>query len=162
MTRPPDPALDRFLDGLAPPHRKIVAALRRAVAAAAPTAKETALWGGLSYHRPWVGGRVKGAVCQITAKRNEVRLDFIHGVRLRDPHGLLRGKLLSKRFVPIPTADEAERPGLAALIREAAAFDPGTPAQAPRRRIAAIAENTEEARCTPSGTGSAPTTRSST
>jgi hypothetical protein len=78
----------------------------------------------LSYHRPEVGGRVKGAVCQIGVKRGQVRLDFIHGVRLVDALGLLQGDRLSKRFIPIRTIADAKRSEITALIREAAALDP--------------------------------------
>jgi hypothetical protein len=53
-----------------------------------------------------------------------VRLDFIHGIRLADPGGVLQGNRLSKRFVPIGTVADAERPELIAPIREAAALDP--------------------------------------
>jgi hypothetical protein len=87
-----------------------------------PHAEESLVWGGLSYHLPQVGGRIKGAVCQIVAKNGQVRLDFIHGIRLADPSGLLQGDRVSKRFVPIGTVADAERPEIAALIREAAAL----------------------------------------
>jgi hypothetical protein len=53
-------------------------------------------------------------------EKGQVRLDFIHGVRLTDPLRLLQGNRLSKRFIPISSKAEAERPELAALIREAA------------------------------------------
>jgi hypothetical protein len=66
----------------------------------------------------------KGAVCQIAVKRGQVRLDFIHGIRLVDPSALLRGHRLSKRFIPIGSVADAQRPEVAALIREAAALDP--------------------------------------
>jgi hypothetical protein len=89
-----------------------------------PHAEESLLWGSLSYHRPQVGGRVKGAVCQIVVKGDQVRLDFIHGIRLADPCGLLQGDGVSKRFVPIGAVADAERPEVTALIREAAALDP--------------------------------------
>jgi hypothetical protein len=113
-----------FLAGLGPEVRERVVALRRVVRAVAPEAEESVLWGGLSYHRPSVGGRVKGAVCQIVAKGTKVRLEFIHGVRLADPHGVLRGKRISKRFVPIGSPADARRPEVAALIRAASALDP--------------------------------------
>jgi hypothetical protein len=116
--------LREFLDGLAPEARELVSALRSVIRRNAPQTEETVLWGGLSYHHPHVGGRVKGAVCQIVAKRGEVRLDFIHGIRLADPRGLLQGKRVSKRFVPIRTAADAAQPEIAALIREAASLDP--------------------------------------
>jgi hypothetical protein len=99
-------------------------ALRKVIRQAAPEAAESVVWGALSYHRPAVGGRVKGAVCLIVVKGGRVRLDFIHGVRLSDPRRLLRGDAVSKRHVGIATAAEAERPEIAALIRQAAALDP--------------------------------------
>jgi hypothetical protein len=37
---------------------------------------------------------------------------------------MLQGDGVSKRFVPIGTVEDAERPEIAALIREAAALDP--------------------------------------
>jgi hypothetical protein len=116
--------LKAFLDALSPETRQLVLALRNVVRRTVPEAEETLLWGGLSYHRPEVGGRVKGAVCQIGAKDGKVRLDFIHGIRLVDPRRLLAGDRLSKRFVPIATLADAERPEVAGLIREAAALDP--------------------------------------
>ena len=116
--------LKAFLDALPPDTRQLVLALRDVIRRTAPHAEESLLWGSLSYHRPQVGGRVKGAVCQIVAKDGQVRLDFIHGIRLADPGGLLHGDRLSKRFVPIGTVADAERPEVADLIREAAALDP--------------------------------------
>ena len=94
--------LNQLLAGLPLESRAIVLALREVVAQIIPEVEERVLWGGLSYHRPWIGGPVKGAVCQVVAKRGEVRLDFIHGVRLSDPRKLLQGDRLSKRYVPIP------------------------------------------------------------
>ena len=116
--------LRAFLDVLHPETRKVVRALRDVIRHTAPHAEESLLWGGLSYHRPQVGGRVKGAVCQIVVKDDQVRLDFIHGIRLADPCGLLQGDGVSKRFVPIGTAADAGRPEITALVREAAALDP--------------------------------------
>src|SRR6185295_6088115 len=115
--------LKEFLEALSPETRHLVSALRKVVRRTVPDAEESLLWGGLSYHRPEIGGRVKGAVCQIGAKE-KVRLDFIHGIRLADPCGLLQGDRLSKRFVPIETVADAERPEVIALIKEAAALDP--------------------------------------
>jgi hypothetical protein len=105
----------------APDARRIVESLRKVIRRAAPGAEESVVWGALSYHRPWIGGRVKGAVCQVVVKRDEVRLDFIHGIRLPDPRGLLRGDGVSKRYVPIPTVAVARSPAIADLIEAAAA-----------------------------------------
>ncbi len=112
--------LKEFLDGLPVEVRELVLALRKVVRRTIPQAEESVLWDGLSYHRPEVGGRVKGAVCQINAKRSQVRLEFIHGIRLSDPQGLLQGDRKSKRFMPICTVADAQRPEIVALIREAA------------------------------------------
>jgi hypothetical protein len=115
-----------FLDSLTPERREIVEALRDVVREAVPDAEETLLWGGLSYHTPWIGGRVRGALCQITDKHGGVRLEFIHGIRLQDPSGLLCGDRKSKRYVAIQTESEARRTEIVALIREASAVDPGS------------------------------------
>jgi hypothetical protein len=116
--------LDALLAGLPSECRNTVLALRKVVALIIPEADERILWGGISYHRPWIGGPVKGAICQIVAKRGEVRLDFIHGVRLSDPKKLLQGDRLSKRYVPIRSVSEAKSSEIADLIREASDLDP--------------------------------------
>lgn len=116
--------LKSFLDSVPSDARKLVLNLRSVVRQICPYAEESVLWGGLSYHRPEVGGRVKGAVCQIVVKQGKVRLDFIHGVRLTDPCGLLQGERVSKRFIQIDTVVDAKRRAVAALIREANALDP--------------------------------------
>jgi hypothetical protein len=116
--------LKAFLDALSPETRQVVLTLRKVIHCTVPHAEESLLWGGLSYHRPQVGGRVKGAVCQIVVKRGQARLDFIHGIRLADPQGLLQGDQVSKRFIPIRNVADAERAEIVALIQEAAALDP--------------------------------------
>jgi hypothetical protein len=90
-----------FLEVLAPDVRRVVSAVRKLVRAAAPAATETVLWGSLSYHLPMLGGRVKGAVCQITPRHNHVEVGFIHGVLLADSKHLLRGSGKSKRTVRV-------------------------------------------------------------
>ncbi len=112
-----------FLNSVPPDVRDIVVALREVVRTAVPDAEETMLWGGISYHTPWIGGRVKGALCQISAKRGEVRLEFIHGIRLADPSGLLQGGALSKRHVLIRTASDTKRHDIVSLIQDASAIE---------------------------------------
>jgi hypothetical protein len=126
-----DADVTAFLNSLSPEVRDKVSALRRVVRRTIPQAEESIIWGSLSYHRPDVGGRVKGAVCLIVAKRGQVRLDFIHGIRLPDPSGLLQGHQASKRYVPIRDREDIDRPELVVLIREAAALDPTQWAEAP-------------------------------
>lgn len=119
-----DADVKAFLNCLSPEVRDIVLALRTVVRRIIPQAHESIVWGSLSYHRPDIGGRVKGAVCLIVIRKGKVRLDFIHGFRLADPAGLLRGQQVSKRFIPIETSEDAERPEIAVLIRQAATLDP--------------------------------------
>ncbi|HLW68340.1 MAG TPA: DUF1801 domain-containing protein [Gemmataceae bacterium] len=116
--------LQAFLADLPPEARKLILALRTVVRGVVPQAEESLVWGCISYHRREVGGRVKGAVCQLVAKHGQVRLDFIHGIRLHDPAGLLEGDGTSKRFVRIASIADAQRPEVADLIREAADLDP--------------------------------------
>ena len=106
-----------------PESRDVVTDLRAVVRGTVPDAEESLLWGGLSYHAPWIGGRVKGSVCQISAQHGEVRLEFIHGVRLDDSRRLLRGERISKRYVPIRSVAEAQRPEIADLVREASILE---------------------------------------
>jgi hypothetical protein len=124
-------SVDDFFERLSPEQTAIVLRLREVVLLTVPGVEESVAWGALSYHRPWLGGRVKGAVCQIVVKAGKVRLDFIHGAALSDPDGLLRGDRLSKRFVPIAGCDEARRPEIEDLIRAAASLIPG-PSDSPR------------------------------
>lgn len=130
-----------LLDELSPESKRVVRALRAVVRECAPDAEESLLWGAISYHRPTRGGRIKGAVCSISTKLDEVRLELIHGARLPDPSRLLQGDRISKRYVPIPSVEQARQPAVAELIRQAAALDldeNGSPARGGRRRPAAV------------------------
>lgn len=120
-----------LLDGMGATPRSIVLALRGVVLRTVPHAMESVVWSSLSYHRPEVGGRVKGAICQIVAKRGQVRLDFIHGKWLNDPDCLLQGNGVSKRYVVLDSVADAERPEIVAWIRQAAALDPKQFAESP-------------------------------
>jgi hypothetical protein len=105
-----------FPNTVSPVTKMLVSALRNVIRRTDLDAEESVLWGGLSYHRPQVGGRVKGAVCQIVVKVACVRLDFIHAIRMVDPCDVLQGDRVSKRFVPIEAVPDAERPEVIALI----------------------------------------------
>src|SRR5262249_24403679 len=94
--------VEAFLDALPPDTRHLVLALRDVVRRTVPHAVESLLWGGLSYHRPQVGRRVKGAVCQVVVKGGQVRLDFFHGIRLADPCGVLQGDGVWSQRAPRP------------------------------------------------------------
>jgi len=119
----PTSEIERFLEFARPDLREIALEVRNLVVSAAPTAAERILWGGLSYHDPAKGGPVKGAICQIEVDRKQVRVGFIHGVRLEDPACLLKGSRLSKRYVPISDFEHAPWDEIEDLIACAAELD---------------------------------------
>ncbi len=116
--------LKSFFARVPPAQRELVDALRRLVRWVVPETEETVLWGSLSYHRPALGGRVKGAVCLITPKRDRVDLGFIHGAALEDPARLLRGSGKHKRHVSIRHVDEIDEEALRCLLEAALHYHP--------------------------------------
>ncbi len=112
---------------------RTVRALRAVVLHTAPEVAEAIRFGVLCYYRADAFFKsIGGNVCMIEIKdvpparrrtepaaTRQVRLAFIHGASLPDPHGLLRGTAKAKRFVPIPDAAAASRPEVAALLRAA-------------------------------------------
>jgi hypothetical protein len=118
--------VERFLTYNRPDIREIVLELRDLVWQVCPYATERILWGGLAYHNSAKGGPVKGAICQIELEKDRVRLAFIHGVRLTDPQGLLRGDRRSKRHLVVKTFEDAPWDEMRELIQEAADLDPTT------------------------------------
>jgi hypothetical protein len=107
--------------------QEIVLELRNIVASVASDAVEVVRWGGLSYFHAGRGGIVSAGICQIGIHENYVRLDFIHGAFIPDPHGLLEGTQIAKRFVKIPSYDTAPWEQLKELIAASSRFDPRNP-----------------------------------
>ena len=102
----------------------IVLELRNIIASVAPDAVEVIRWGGISYFHEGRGGIVSAGICQIGIHEDYVRLDFIHGAFLPDPHHLLHGTQKAKRFVRIETYEDAPWEYLKELITTSAKFDP--------------------------------------
>ena len=102
----------------------IVLELRNIIVSIAPDAVEVVRWGGLSYFHEGRGGIVSAGICQIGIHEDYVRLDFIHGAFLPDPHHLLHGTQKAKRFVRIETYEDAPWEYLKELITASAKFDP--------------------------------------
>ncbi len=116
--------VEAFLAFVRPEIREIALELRSLVSQTRPHATERILWGGLSYHDSTKGGPVKGAICQIELDMDHVRISFIHGVRLTDPHALLAGNRTSKRHLVVGSYEQAPWNEISELIEEAAALDP--------------------------------------
>jgi len=98
--------------------------LRNIVASIAPDATEVVRWGGLSYYHEGRGRIVSAGICQIGIHKDHVRLAFIHGAFLPDPHSLLEGTQKYKRFVRLESYDDAPWDDLKQLITSASRFDP--------------------------------------
>lgn len=116
--------VEGFLQRTTAPLRDIVLELRNIIASVAPDAAEVIRWGGLSYFHEGRGGIVSAGICQIGIESDYVRLEFIHGVSLSDPRGLLDGTRKSKRYIRLRSYDDAPWEYLKRLIEEAARFDP--------------------------------------
>jgi len=116
--------IENFLK-FTPPHlQEIVLELRNIILSVAPDATEVVRWGGLSYYHEGRGGIVSAGICQIGLGKGHIRLEFIHGTFLPDPHKLLRGSQKYKRFIEIDSYDNAPWNDLKELITSASRFDP--------------------------------------
>jgi hypothetical protein len=104
--------------------QEIVLELRNIIIAVAPDAVEVVRWGGLSYFHAGQGGIVSAGICQIGIHTDHVRLAFIHGAFLPNPHNLLKGSQKAKRFVRIESYEAAPWDYFRELILASAQFDP--------------------------------------
>lgn len=118
--------VETFLQRISSPLQDIVFELRNIIATVAPTATEVILWKGINYYFKERGGPVSAGICQINALEDHVRLGFIHGIYLPDPHGLLEGDRKVKRFVRIISYESAPWDDLRNLITASSRFDPYT------------------------------------
>lgn len=115
-----------FLSSVSPLLQEIALKLRGMILSCCPGVTERLLWGGLSYHDPAKGGPVRGAICQIELYEDHIRLSFIHGVRLADPHSLLQGNRKSKRYIKITSDEDAPWEAIRDLIEAASRLDPSS------------------------------------
>jgi len=116
--------IELFLQRSQPDLQEIVLELRNIIACVAPDAQEVVRWGGLSYFHEGGGGIVSAGICQIGIHEDHIRLAFIHGAFLSDPHHLLEGTQKYKRFVRIDSYDGAPWESLKELISSSTRFDP--------------------------------------
>lgn len=126
--------IETYLQRFEPHLRDIAFELRNLIAEAEPEANEIIRWFGMSYCQPGHTQPVSRGICQICLERDHVRLAFIQGVFLPDPHGLLEGDRKAKRFVRIYQFDEAPWDALKELIDLSARFDPYTKQFRPANR----------------------------
>ena len=116
--------IETFLQHTPPHLQEIVLELRNVIAAVAPDAVEVVRWGDLGYFHEGRGGLVSAGICQIEVRKDRVLLAFIHGAFLPDPRHLFEGTQKYKRFVTIPSYNDAPWEYLRELIVSASKFDP--------------------------------------
>ena len=118
------PEIESFLNSTPIPFREIVLELRNIIFATAPDAVEVIRWGGLGYYHAGRGGLISAGICQVGIHADHVRLAFIHGAFLPDPHHLLKGDRKAKRYVRINSYDGAPWEDLEQLLLSSATFNP--------------------------------------
>jgi hypothetical protein len=111
---------------LPPDMLDILIELRNLVAKIAPDATEVIHRKGITYFHAERGGPVSAGICQILTQSDHIELAFIHGAFLPDPHGLLEGDRVAKRFVRVVSYERAPWEDLADLIDAHNRFDPYT------------------------------------
>lgn len=98
---------------------EVLAELRRVVLAAEP---------GIVEEWKWMGSPVwelDGILCVGDVFKAKVKLGFLYGASLPDPHGIFNGELggNQRRSVEFAEGDAVDAEALAALIREAVALN---------------------------------------
>ena len=123
-TRDIETYLAHLAPHLTPELRDIIFELRDMLASIAPTATEAFHRTGFSYYYAERGGPVSAGICQINLHGDHVRLAFNHGAFLPDPHGLLEGERLYKRYIKLYSFDQIPWAEVQELLTAAARFDP--------------------------------------
>lgn len=125
--------VDAFQASLPPGQQAMVAALRRALRAAAPALRETVAWGVPVY-------RGRANVAAVLAYDEEVHLAFFEGARLTVDPGMLKRTGITEalyllqgvgdriRFLRLRTAGEIDPETVAELVRQAVQLDRAAPA----------------------------------
>jgi hypothetical protein len=116
--------LEKKLQYLKPEFRDIILELRELIRSIAPDATEELKRSGISYYFGDRGGPVSAGICQIEFKSDHIRLAFIHGAFLPDPHQLLCGDRIAKRFLKITSFDSTPWEKLRDLIDVSSRYDP--------------------------------------
>lgn len=120
----PTREIERCLQYLPAELRDIVFELRSLIVSVAPMATEAVQRKGFTYFDEERGGPVSAGICQIGLQSDHIRLAFIHGAFLPDPHGLLEGDRKAKRYVKLYSYDRVPWDDLKALILASSQFDP--------------------------------------
>jgi hypothetical protein len=112
----PRKTVDSYIAALDPERRAIAEALRSAIVAAEPGAKESIKWGQPVYD-------VNGPFVALKSFPRWVTLTFWRGAALADSHGILEGDGDRMRHARFSSSDSIDVDAVQALVREAAAMN---------------------------------------
>lgn len=113
-----DDDIDAFLANYPPAIQEISRALRQLILTAQPEARE-ALYARQNHFDYSLSGKMRDSAIYVCPMLDYVRLGFFYGGSLDDPAHLLIGEGKRLRHVKVRTLEDAERPEIAALVREA-------------------------------------------
>jgi hypothetical protein len=118
LTQEPSDLIDKHIAELTDWRGDLMERLRTLINQTEPGLKEDWKWGT----PVWTS---KGNVCAIGAFKGGVKLNFLKGASLPDPHGLFNGGLDAKasRSIDLVEGDPINEPALQDLIRAAVAYD---------------------------------------
>jgi hypothetical protein len=120
----PTSQISFFLQKVPPEFQDIVLELRSLIASVAPYAIEVRHSRGFSYYDDRRGGPVSAGICQIIILKDYIRLAFIHGAFLPDPHGLLQGEAKYKKYIRLDSFSGTPWDHLKTMIEASTNFDP--------------------------------------
>ena len=120
MSQQPSELIDQYIAGLNDWRGELLASLRRVINAADPRLKEDWKWDVPIW-------TASGNVCALAAFKDSVKVNFMKGASLPDPHGLFNGGLSAKasRSIDIAKGDQVDEGALRDLVREAVAHNAG-------------------------------------
>jgi hypothetical protein len=97
--------------------------IRSIVVRVNPSATELISSRGFTFYDADKGGTIKGGICFVDIRDDDVRLRFGLGVFLDDPKSLLMGDRLYMRYMDISSFDDAPWTDIEALIQASANLD---------------------------------------
>ena len=119
---PMDKQIERFIvERVRPDYRSAAEAFVALVEGVAPELKP-GMRGGTEKYIPVPVWRTTHDLVAMSPSQRGVTISFANGARFEDPAGLLRGSGLKSRTVLLRRVEEATRPEMAGLLRQAVAL----------------------------------------
>lgn len=100
--------------------KRLVNKLRKTILQTVPESKEKIwrIWNAIGYRHPQAG-----TFCGIFLMKDGIKIYFMHGKSLRDPHKILEGKHLKMtRFIQLKTESDIKLKPFKELLKESVSF----------------------------------------